>query len=112
VPLRPAVPASNRLTIAIDGTYVSSDLTNGLYQHYVVAGRIDRDGRMGGRFAYVAQRPDDALEFVNAAMQRSAEGAHHLLQVRCAVFDGQLGNFFREWFPGFRENPASFECAM
>jgi hypothetical protein len=56
VPPRLPVPASNRLTIAIDGTYVRSDLTNGLYQHYVVAGRIDRDGRLGGRFAYVAQR--------------------------------------------------------
>jgi hypothetical protein len=41
----------------------------GLYQHYVVAGRIDRDGRMGGRFAYAAEGPDDALEFVKAAMQ-------------------------------------------
>lgn len=262
-----------------------SDLTNGLYQHYVVAGRIDRDGRLGGRFAYVAQRPDDALEFVKAAMQShgltdhsrvavladgadglaslvktaspegsrsildwfhismrlrsieqmapkvagvlkeqdpdaaaltlqkvpriryqmwngrwlqavkrmhtiydaakrsletvtpgdrerlhrfrqhlfdlheylknnwksltnyayayrhglrissapaesgiahlvnqrmgkkqsmrwSAEGAHQLLQVRCAVLDGQLANFFREWFPGFRENPGSFERVM
>jgi len=285
VPPRLQVPPSNRLTIAIDGTYVRSDLTNGLYQHYIVAGRIDRDGRLGGRFAYVAQRPDDALEFVKAAMQShgltgdsrvavladgadglatlvkaaspqgsrsildwfhismrlrsieqmapkvanalkqqdpdaaaltlekvpriryqmwngrwlqavrrmhtiydaakrrpetvtpgdrerlhrfrqhlfdlheylknnwksltnyayayrhglrissapaesgmahlvnqrmgkkqsmrwSAEGAHQLLQVRCAVLDGQLANFFREWFPGFRENPASFERAM
>ena len=69
VPVRCPVSASNRLTIAIDGTYVRSDLTNGLYQHNVVAGRIDRDGHMGGRFAYVAQRPDDALEFVKAAIQ-------------------------------------------
>jgi hypothetical protein len=69
VPARCPVAASNRLTIAIDGTYMRSDLTNGLYQHYVVAGRIDRDGRMGGRFAYVAQRPAEALEFVKAAMQ-------------------------------------------
>jgi hypothetical protein len=45
VPPRLPVPASNRLTIAIDGTYVRSDLTNGLYQHYVVAGRIDHDGQ-------------------------------------------------------------------
>jgi len=29
VPPRLPVPASNRLTIAIDGTYVKSDLTNG-----------------------------------------------------------------------------------
>jgi hypothetical protein len=68
-PPRHSVPAANRLTIAIDGTYVRSDLTNGLYQHYVVAGRIDHDGCLGCRFAYVAQRPDDPLEFVKAAMQ-------------------------------------------
>jgi hypothetical protein len=42
----------------------------------------------------------------------SAEGAHRLLQVRCAVLDGQLASFFREWFPGFRENPGSFERTM
>jgi hypothetical protein len=46
------------------------------------------------------------------SMRWSAEGAHQLLQVRCAVLDGQLANFFREWFPGFRENPGSFERAM
>jgi hypothetical protein len=46
------------------------------------------------------------------SMRWSAEGAHRLLQVRCAVLDGQLANFFREWFPGFRENPGSFERAM
>jgi hypothetical protein len=57
------------LTIAIDGTYVRSDLTNGLYQHYVVAGRVERDGDLGGHFAGGAQRPDDALEFMKAAMR-------------------------------------------
>jgi hypothetical protein len=46
------------------------------------------------------------------SMRWSAEGAHLLLQVRCAVLDGQLVTFFREWFPGFRENPGSFERAM
>jgi hypothetical protein len=66
---RQAVPASNRLTIAIDGTYVRSDLTNGSYQHYVIAGRVDRDGQLGGHFAWVAQRPEDALEFMRAAMR-------------------------------------------
>jgi hypothetical protein len=45
-------------------------------------------------------------------MRWSAEGAHQLLQVRCAILDGQLANFFPEWLPGFRENPASFECPM
>jgi len=46
------------------------------------------------------------------SMRWSAAGAHQLLQVRCAVLAGQLANFSREWFPGFRENPGSFERAM
>jgi hypothetical protein len=88
VPPRLPVPASNRLTIAIDGTYVRSDLTNGLYQHYVVAGRIDRDGRLGGRFAYVAQRPGDALEFVKAAMQSHGLTDHSRVAVLADGADG------------------------
>jgi hypothetical protein len=68
-PCRQVVPASNRLAIAIDGTYVRSDLMNGLYQHYVIAGRVERDGQLGGHFAWVAQRPEDALEFMRAAMR-------------------------------------------
>jgi hypothetical protein len=67
-PCRQPVAASNHLTVAIDGTYVRSDLMNGLYQHYVIAGRIDRDGQLGGHFAWVAQRPEEALDFMRAAM--------------------------------------------
>jgi hypothetical protein len=87
-PPRLPVPASNRLTIAIDGTYVRSDLANGLYQHYVVAGRIDHDGRLGGRFAYVAQRPADALEFVKAAMQSHGLTDHSRVSVLADGADG------------------------
>ena len=32
----------------------------------------------------------------------TAEGAHLLLQVRCAVLDGKLDSLFREWYPRFR----------
>jgi hypothetical protein len=32
----------------------------------------------------------------------TAEGAHLLLQVRCAVLDGKLDALFREWHPRFR----------
>jgi hypothetical protein len=35
-------------------------------------------------------------------MRWSAEGAHLLLQVRCAVLNNQLEIFFREWLPNFR----------
>jgi hypothetical protein len=48
----------------------------------------------------------------NRSMRWSAEGAHRLLQVRCAVLDGQLERFFREWFPAFRDNLGSLERAM
>jgi hypothetical protein len=46
------------------------------------------------------------------SMRWSAEGTHRLLQVRCAVLDGELEKFFREWFPAFREEPVSFERAL
>jgi hypothetical protein len=36
------------------------------------------------------------------SMRRSSEGAHLLLQVRCAVLDNRLESLFREWFPLFR----------
>jgi hypothetical protein len=71
-PCQQVVRVGNRLTIAIDGTYGRSDLTNGLYQHYVVAGKVKRDGDLGGHFAWVAQRPDDAQEFMRAAMRSDA----------------------------------------
>jgi hypothetical protein len=32
----------------------------------------------------------------------TAEGAHLLLQVRCAVLDGKLDDLFRERYPRFR----------
>jgi hypothetical protein len=32
----------------------------------------------------------------------TAEGAHLLLQVRCAVLDGRLDALFRERYPRFR----------
>ena len=38
-------------------------------------------------------------------MRWSADGAHLLLQVRCAVLDHRLEVLFREWFPRFRSTP-------
>jgi hypothetical protein len=66
---RQPVPTGHRLTVAIDGTYVRSNLDTGLYQHYVVAGRVERDGNLGGRFAWIAQRPADSVEFMKAALE-------------------------------------------
>jgi hypothetical protein len=107
-PCRQVVRAGNHLTIAIDGTYVRSDLTNGLYQHYVVAGRVERDGELGGHFAWVAQRPDDALEFMRAAMrsdgwtERSrvavlADGADGLADLVSAVSPNTCRSIL-DWF--------------
>jgi hypothetical protein len=38
-------------------------------------------------------------------MRWSADGAHLLLQVRCASLDHRLERLFREWFPRFRAIP-------
>ena len=57
---REPVPPGTRLIVAIDGTYVRSNLDTGLYQHYVVSGRIDRDGTLSGRFAWIARWPGEA----------------------------------------------------
>jgi hypothetical protein len=39
-------------------------------------------------------------------MRWSCEGAHLLLQVRCAVLDQRLDRLFREWHPKFRNQLA------
>ena len=39
-------------------------------------------------------------------MRWSAEGAHLLLQVRCAVLNNRLDSLFREWHPDFRKHRA------
>ena len=38
-------------------------------------------------------------------MRWSAEGAHLLLQVRCALLDKRLDELFREWYPGWGTSP-------
>lgn len=62
-------PTCARLIVAIDGTYVRSNLDTGLYQHYVVVGRIERDGILAGRFAWIARWPGEAEQFMKAALQ-------------------------------------------
>jgi hypothetical protein len=47
------------------------------------------------------------------SMRWSAEGAHQLLQARCAVLDCRLEAFFRELHPKFRLSPpAERECCV
>src|SRR5450631_3273886 len=66
---RPPIQARTRLTIAIDGTYIRSDRLTGMTQHYVIAGRVDADGQLGGSFAWVAQTADDAQRFIRATLE-------------------------------------------
>jgi hypothetical protein len=66
---RLAVPPAGHLTVAIDGTYVRADSSGWMRQHYVVAGRIERDGRLDGHFAWVSRDPTSASEFMKAALE-------------------------------------------
>jgi len=70
-PLREqAKPATaNRLVVTIDGTYIRANSSAFGRQHYVVAGRIERDGQMSGRFAWVTQNPPDPSCFMKAALE-------------------------------------------
>jgi hypothetical protein len=38
-------------------------------QHYVIAGRVEADGQLGGSFAWVAQRADDAQRFIRSTLE-------------------------------------------
>jgi hypothetical protein len=66
---RAPITPRKRLTIAIDGTYVRSDRLAGMTQHYVVAGRVEADGHLGGSFAWVAQSADDARRFIRSTLE-------------------------------------------
>jgi hypothetical protein len=67
---RKAAPPAKRLGVAIDGTYVRADGMMGLREYQVVAGRMEREGQLGGHFAWVTQhRLCDAEAFLKAALQ-------------------------------------------
>lgn len=67
---RVVVSPADRLTVAIDGTYVRADQMMGLGEHHVVAGRVERDGILAGRFAWVTQYPlCDDLAYMKAALE-------------------------------------------
>jgi hypothetical protein len=102
------VPSGARLIVAIDGTYVRSNLDTGLYQHYVVAGRIERDGMLVGRFAWIARWPGEAEQFMKAALQANgwtsqtkvvvlADGADGLKNLVQAAVDSEPRSIL-DWF--------------
>jgi len=69
-PRREPVTAAENLNVAIDGTYVRADGMMGLGEYHVVAGRIEREGRLGSCFAWVAQHPMcDAEAFMRAVLE-------------------------------------------
>ncbi len=86
---RAHVPAAKNLNVAIDGTYIRADRTRGLREYHVVASRIEREGQLGGHFAWIAQhRLCDAGRFMRAALQ--ANGWTEASQVR-VLADGADG---------------------
>lgn len=68
---RQPVAASARMTVSIDGTYVRADSSGWSRQHYVVAGRIERDGQLGDRFAWIARRSTDPVDFMKATLENN-----------------------------------------
>jgi hypothetical protein len=105
---RQPVPSGQRLTVAIDGTYVRSNLDTGLYQHYVVSGRVECDGNLGGRFAWIARWPTDSFEFMKAALEANgwtpaskvvvlADGADGLKSIVQAAFQTPPRSIL-DWF--------------
>jgi len=56
--------------VAIDGTYVRADGTTWLREYQVVAGRTEREGKLGGYSAWV---PQHRLCFTKDFMQAALE---------------------------------------
>ena len=69
-----------------------------------------RTWRSGGRIS-TAMAESGMNHLINARMGKhqpmrwSAEGAHLLLQVRCALLDDRLDRLFGEWYPGWGTSP-------
>jgi hypothetical protein len=56
--------------VAIDGTYIRADGTMWLRDYQVVAGRMEREGKLGGYFAWVPQhRLCFKKDFMKAALE-------------------------------------------
>jgi len=106
---REAVSPAGRLTVAIDGTYVRADRMMGLGEHHVVAGRVERDGFLGGSFAWVTQYPlCDDLAYMKAALETHgwtpeshvtvlADGADGLNNLVCATTE-KASRKILDWF--------------
>jgi hypothetical protein len=67
-PGRSAVINARHITVALDGTWVRADRSASGRQLHVIAGRIERNGQLGNRFAWVPE----AARACSAKMMRSA----------------------------------------
>src|SRR5262249_49328905 len=67
---REPVPAAKSVSVAIDGTYVRADGAMWLREYQVVAGRMERQGKLGDYFAWV---PQHCLCFSKGYMKAALE---------------------------------------
>jgi hypothetical protein len=67
-PGRNPVTGARQITVALDGTWVRADCSASGRQLHVIAGRIERNGQLGNRFAWVPE----AAKACCAKMIRSA----------------------------------------
>ncbi len=77
--------------MTIDGTYIRANSSAFGRQHYVVAGRIERDGQMSGRFAWVTQNPPDPSRFMKAVLEDHGCAADTKVAVLADGADGLPG---------------------
>jgi len=89
---REPVPAAKSLSVAIDGTYVRADGTMWSREYRVVAGRMERQGKLGDYFAWVPQyRHCIAGDFMKAALEANGWTPESQVRVLADGADG-FGN--------------------
>jgi hypothetical protein len=75
--------------VAIDGTYVRADGTMWLREYQVVAGRMEREGKLGGYFAWVPQhRLCFTKDFMKAALEANGWTPESKVRVLADGADG------------------------
>jgi hypothetical protein len=91
-PRREPAPASKSLSVAIDGTYVRADGAMWLREYQVVAGRMERQGKLGDYFAWVPRhRLCIEKDFMKAALEDNGWRPESQVRVLADGADG-VGN--------------------
>jgi hypothetical protein len=73
--------SAEHLRVSIDGTAVSAVPREGMTKFEIVAGRIERDGKMGRRFACALPRRSLTGMLVRAALEQSGWNSNTLIDV-------------------------------